>query len=349
RDAWPHHAVRPSVDSPLMNRDAFVDLSHLCSNSLPPTPTTPASKHSPDLWFDDGTLILETEGTQFKVFRGILAANSTVFSDMLLVGRPSDNDEIEDGCPVVHVHDSALDLMHFLKALHHISYYDPQETKDFLLIAAILRLSTKYNVEFLRRRALAHISSLYPTKLSDWDQRKDNAMEVFNARPFAVFLLAKETGHQALLPACMYLCADSVDINDILDGLESIDGTHIELDWPDKRACIRGRQNLLLALRSEVFAFLTGSLAVITGCTAQARCDASKLRWLQSLEASLGNGCPGIFSIKFPWPSFRKAVCETCYAASYAHSNQKREEIWNNLPGYFDLPPWAELCKSSAS
>ncbi|KAJ7633425.1 hypothetical protein DFH06DRAFT_1004367 [Mycena polygramma] len=312
------------------------DLSH----------STLGVERSPDVWFEDGTIILEAECTQFKVFKGILAANSTVFNDMLVVGSIPDTNEMVQGCPVVHVYDTALDLKHFLKALHHVGYYDPAETKDFLLIAAILRLSTKYNVDFLRRRALAHISSLYPTTLQEWDQRKDTAMEVFNARPFAVLLLAKETGHQALLPACMYLCADSVDINDILDGLTSIDGKHLELDWPDKRSCIRGRQNLLLALRAEVFAFLTGSLT-IHNCTSVQRCDSAKLRWLQSLEASLGNGCPGIFSIKFPWPSFRKAVCENCYCASYANSNQQRQLIWDKLPSYFDMPPWEELVKSS--
>ncbi|KAJ7502583.1 hypothetical protein B0H11DRAFT_1712347 [Mycena galericulata] len=301
---------------------------------------------STDVWFDDGTIILEAESTQFKVFKGILAANSTVFNDMLVVGSSSDTSEMVEGCPVVHVYDAALDLMHFLKAIHHVGYYDPAETKDFLLIAAILRLSTKYNVDVLRRRALAHISSLYPTTLQEWDLRKDTAMEVFNARPFAVLLLAKETGHQALLPACMYLCADSVDINDILDGVKSIDGKHLELDWPDKRSCIRGRQNLLLALRSEVFAFLTGSLA-IPNCVSPQRCDSSKLRWLQSLEASLGNGCPGIFSIKFPWTSFRKAVCDNCYTASFTNSNHQRQLIWDKLPSYFDLPPWEELVKSS--
>ncbi|KAJ7057702.1 hypothetical protein C8F01DRAFT_991607 [Mycena amicta] len=316
-------------------------------SALSPSFPTPLVKRSPDVWFEDGTIILEAEGTQFKVFRGILAANSTVFEDMLIVGSNlSSDEEMVDGCPVVHVYDDAVDLMHFLKALHHVGYYNPPETKSFPLIAALLRLSTKYNVDFLRRRALAHISSLYPTTIQDWEQRKDNAIEVFNARPFAVFLLAKETGHQALLPACMYLCADTVDINDILDGLKSIDGKHIELDWPDKRACIRGRQNLLLALRAEVFGFLTGGLK-IPNCTSPQRCDSAKLRWLQSLEASLGNGCPGIFSIKFPWPSFRKAICDTCYTASYTDSMHHRQAIWDNLPQYFDMPPWEELIKSS--
>ncbi|KAF7297451.1 Glutamine amidotransferase type-1 domain-containing protein [Mycena indigotica] len=313
-------------------------------SALSPLPT-PLAKRSLDVWFEDGTLILEAEGTLFKVFRGILAANSTVFNDMLVVGSYAEEETV-DGCPVVRVYDAAVDLMHFLKALHHVGYYNPPETTSFTLIAAVLRLSTKYNVDFLRRRALAHISSLYPTTLQDWEQRRDNAIEVFNARPFAVFQLAKETGHEALLPACMYLCADTVDINDILDGLKSIDGKHIELDWLDKRACIRGRQNLLLALRAEVFGFLTGTLK-IPNCTNTARCDSAKLRWLQSLEASLGNGCPGIFSIKFPWSSFRKAICEVCYTASYQDSMHHRQTIWDNLPSYFDMPPWEELVKST--
>ncbi|KAF7293785.1 Glutamine amidotransferase type-1 domain-containing protein [Mycena chlorophos] len=311
------------------------------------SPLPPPAKRSPDVWFEDGTIILEAEGVQFKVFRGILAANSTVFNDMLIVGSGAGDDEV-DGCLVVRVYDDAVDLMHFLKALHHVGcrYYDPPETTSFTLIAAILRLSTKYNVDFLRRRALAHISSLYPTTLQDWEQRKDTAIEVFNARPFAVFQLAKETGHQALLPACMYLCADTVDINDILDGLPGIDGRHIELDWPDKRACIRGRQNLLLALRADVFGFLTGSLK-IPNCASPPRCDGAKLRWLQSLEASLGNGCPGIFSIKFPWAQFRKAICDTCYVTSFNDSQHHRQAIWDTLPSYFDMPPWEELVKSS--
>ncbi|KAJ6536649.1 hypothetical protein B0H10DRAFT_2257795, partial [Mycena sp. CBHHK59/15] len=212
----------------------------------------------------------------------------------------------------------------------------------FLLIAAILRLSTKYNVDFLRRRALAHISSLYPTTLQEWDQRKDTSMEVFNARPFAVLLLAKETGHQALFRhACTCARTVSTSTTSSTDSSPSMANTW-SLTGPTSVPGIRGRQNLLLALRSEVFAFLTGSLA-IPNCVSPQRCDSSKLRWLQSLEASLGNGCPGIFSIKFPWVSFRKAVCDNCYTASYTNSNTQRQFIWDKLPSYFDMPPWEEL------
>ena len=82
------------------------------SDLLPYSSPTLEVKRSPDVWFEDGTIILEAESIQFKVFKGILAANSTVFSDMLVVGSIPENTDLVEGCPVVHVFDSALDMKH---------------------------------------------------------------------------------------------------------------------------------------------------------------------------------------------------------------------------------------------
>ena len=93
--------------------------------SVPSSTTSPAltvAKPSTDVWFEDGTIILEAEDSQFKVFKGVLAANSTVFNDMLVVGSNPANNEMVEGCPVVRVYDTALDMMHFLKALHHVGW-----------------------------------------------------------------------------------------------------------------------------------------------------------------------------------------------------------------------------------
>lgn len=327
------------------------------------TPQPPIIQ-SNDIWFQDGTIVLQAETTQFKVYRGILAINSPVFNDMFAVSHPASQDVV-DGCALVHLHDKAVDTMHFLKAIHFAGcvsivlntlstltrthptrYYDRNESKDFILIAAVLRLSTKYNVEYLRQRAFHQLSCLYPTTLEAWDHRVDAAIEIFDARPFAVLKLAKETNHPALLPAAMYLCADSEDINVILDGLDSIDGSHVELDWDEKRACIRARQNLLLALRSRIFRFLLGTLDVM-GCTTPSSCDSSKFKWLRSLEASLNHGSPGVFSIKFPWSAFCRAVCEVCFSTSQAHSNNQRRALWDELPSFFDLPTWEEIRRAT--
>ena len=70
------------------------------------------------VWFDDGNIVLETQGTIFRVYRGILANNSPIFADMFtLPPLPGVNEEY-DGCPVVHMPDDARPLGVLLRALY---------------------------------------------------------------------------------------------------------------------------------------------------------------------------------------------------------------------------------------
>jgi hypothetical protein len=75
------------------------------------------SERYPDLWFADGTVILRAKDELFRVYGGILAAQSPVFADMFAVPQPEGGEKIE-GCPVVDLHDDVRDLKHFLRALH---------------------------------------------------------------------------------------------------------------------------------------------------------------------------------------------------------------------------------------
>jgi BTB/POZ domain len=80
------------------------------SNALPTVP------ERGDPWLDDGNIILQAESTQFRVVRSILSASSSVFGDMFGIPQP-ENENLVDGCPVVHVSDTADDLHHVLKAV----------------------------------------------------------------------------------------------------------------------------------------------------------------------------------------------------------------------------------------
>jgi BTB/POZ domain len=79
-------------------------------NAVPPLP------ECGDPWLDDGNIILQAESTRFRVLRSILSASSSVFRDMFSLPQP-ENENAVDGCPVVHVSDTADDLHHVLKAL----------------------------------------------------------------------------------------------------------------------------------------------------------------------------------------------------------------------------------------
>ena len=77
--------------------------------------TTHLDRHL-ELWFDDGNIILIAQQTGFRIFRGLLAAQSTVFADMFAAAS-SQPDETLDGCPVAQLTDSHLDLAHLLRIL----------------------------------------------------------------------------------------------------------------------------------------------------------------------------------------------------------------------------------------
>lgn len=71
----------------------------------------------PEVWYEDGNLILETGDTRFRISRGILASKSSPFREMVSLPQPLD-EELVDGCPIVKLHDSPHDLGYFLKAIY---------------------------------------------------------------------------------------------------------------------------------------------------------------------------------------------------------------------------------------
>jgi hypothetical protein len=72
-----------------------------------------------DLWYLDGTVVLQAGFKQFRVYQGILSAHSSVFKDMFAIPQPNASElETVDGYPLVHMPDSPLDLYYFLRTLH---------------------------------------------------------------------------------------------------------------------------------------------------------------------------------------------------------------------------------------
>ncbi|KAJ7611824.1 hypothetical protein FB45DRAFT_803914 [Roridomyces roridus] len=124
---------------------------------------------APELWFEDGNLVIQAENSHFRVHRGILAACSPVFQDMLSFPQPPDS-ELVEGCPIVRLQDSAEEVAVFLKALFKPNYFMPFPAQtEYAIIRGCLRLGNKYGVVHLRIRALVHFSSRYRTSLADWD------------------------------------------------------------------------------------------------------------------------------------------------------------------------------------
>ena len=186
----------------------------------------PFSRHK-DLWFSDGSVVLRAEQTLFRVHMSQLSRHSAFFRDLFSLPQPpklgdgNDDDDddgelpaVVEGCPVLRLHDSAEDLGHLLMALYDGPTLGDNSREDFKVVSGILRLSTKYLIDSLRAKSLAHLSIAWPSSLKCWDVREDRArmfeLETgisrghFYPSPIAVISLAREVNATALLPSALY-------------------------------------------------------------------------------------------------------------------------------------------------
>lgn len=69
-----------------------------------------------EFWLVDGNIVLVSGKVGFKVYMGLLAEQSAIFSNVFSSSR-SDPSQLLDHVPVVHFSDSLQDLRHLLRAL----------------------------------------------------------------------------------------------------------------------------------------------------------------------------------------------------------------------------------------
>jgi hypothetical protein len=79
-------------------------------------PAVPSLERVPELWFSDASLVFQVENSMFRVHSGILAAQSSVFRDMLSFPQPEESDTF-DGCPRIVLHDKAADARAFFRCI----------------------------------------------------------------------------------------------------------------------------------------------------------------------------------------------------------------------------------------
>jgi hypothetical protein len=79
--------------------------------------SSPSLKSFKDLWFEDGSIIVQCPTASFRVHASILSTHSEVFRTMFAVASPSEDSV--DGVPVVQVSDDAEMMYKLLKLLYY--------------------------------------------------------------------------------------------------------------------------------------------------------------------------------------------------------------------------------------
>ena len=160
---------------------------------MPTDDEEPKDVRHKGLWFQDGSIILRAERTLFRVHMSQLSRQSLLFKDMFTLPQPSNSIEQDDedntvlaaptgpddesiqGCPVIPLYDDPKDLAVLLGAIYDGPWFGDNGREDFGYVSALLRLSTKYIVDTLRRKALEHLSEAWPPSLKGWDSREEHA------------------------------------------------------------------------------------------------------------------------------------------------------------------------------
>ncbi|KAJ6502953.1 hypothetical protein C8R47DRAFT_1039465 [Mycena vitilis] len=284
-----------------------------------------------DLWFQDGNLVIRADNKIFKVTKSIVAARSSVFRDMVAFPQPDTPNDLGgekiDGCTVVVLHDLARDVEAFLRAIFDSSYFmPPPDTADIHDILGILRLSHKYDVQYLHRRALRHLEGqLYFQSI----QAFRNCKEDLDIVDSGVLAAVHEVSALWLLPiayykACFFAPATS---------------TQLQTEHHSQQ-CLKARLDLA---REHVvsIAFLKRSGANAT-CMLPRECNTA--RTLFRIRRCWSDVHPLQVWDRPEWMHMAAhGMCSPCLQKAQTMHSDALDKLWDRLPVIFDLPPWAEL------
>ncbi|KAJ7790457.1 hypothetical protein B0H13DRAFT_2689976 [Mycena leptocephala] len=295
------------------------------------------------LWFQDCGLIIQAETTLFRVSRDFLAMRSPVFRDMLSMPTPKDA-EMMGGCPFVCLPDSAEDITYFLKALLYYEFFEPfPAVTTFPILAGVLRMSHKYEVDELRKRALVHLSSCHPTRLED--RKSMNTTSSWSPKTTShylqVIILARQMDALWILPTAFYQLCDKEMIEDIFAGTPGC-----SLSSADLLTYVTGLRFLETTGLSAILEFMC--VRTIDGCLHPQECSEARVvkrfeaeNWRKYERALFRPYLPFDIWTADDWGEL--GVCSVCLARMMSLHQAAAELVWSRLPETFQLPPWEEL------
>ncbi|KAJ6480496.1 hypothetical protein C8R47DRAFT_1218697 [Mycena vitilis] len=316
------------------------------SETLRPESPADQFRRVEDLWFHDGTLVLVAGSSLFRVYRGQLAKRSSVFHDMLELPQPATAETI-DGCPVVRLWDDERDLCYFLNAIFDYEFFAPFPAKtSFDIIAGVIRLSTKYEVASLRKRALQHLASAFPFTPAQFPGSP--SWKIRDHQWIRVVLFAREMSIDWILPVAFYRVVEKCTPSELLNGTD-IDDVHFELAPADKLLSVEQSLALCGSASSQLTHFLwdrklnpgcPGLIATKYAITVD--CLTPRLDACMMVEdRRTRRVSPMYLWIAADWA--RLSVCGTCKSAMTVAHEAALEAFWTGLPARFGLSEWEVL------
>lgn len=217
------------------------------------------------------------------------------------------------------------------------SFPHRHRTPDFVTFSALLRMTTKYQLEETRSQILLDLVPAYPTKFSEYDSSSCRGEAVFGAplpHPNSALDLLVQCKVAFALPFAYYrvcVAGDPASLNTGTDG--------VALPPEILKKALRG-QSRLKQDEMEFAKKLAFQECNAWKCVGKSR--AELYSWIIPNVASTN----GILERgDFPGSGY----CSKCMEAFPQELEKAKEKAWKNLPPYFDLPPWDDAAYRSGS
>ncbi|KAJ6541210.1 hypothetical protein DFH09DRAFT_1368319 [Mycena vulgaris] len=287
------------------------------------------------LWDPEGNLIIHAEAVLFRVSRWMLTKQSPVLEEMLAPFKITTYDTFDDGCPVLHVSFGSAETAHFLAAI-----FDPDSFNHLLrhisfdAIAAVLRLSTAYQISGLRQTALIHLSSKYPTTLADFS-RTGLSPSYCRDQILPVIQLAREHAVDWILPLAFYCFCLGMTGRTLMSGVDY----GVVLGVADQTICYDANSAMRAERASAILARYETRLGD-EGCTGGEPCRRSRFREADTLLHSINS----VLDLFRRWePEAGSNLCGACLADMRQWHVNQMQAGWDGLPAMFGLPDWTIL------
>ncbi|KAJ7108756.1 hypothetical protein C8R44DRAFT_714111 [Mycena epipterygia] len=295
------------------------------------------------IWMPYGDIILQAESTLFRVNRDVLAKHSSVFSDMFSVPQPS-NQPMVEGCPVVHVSDTAKDWELLLEVLYN-SFKFATTLPSFAVVASLLRLGRKYDIPEVKQDALSRIHYEFPSDLETWTAIGDGDTKIECHVGIYVDLLnlAYECGIYSSIPTLALTCLQTHNLETLLTSVPRADGSCVNLPDATKLTLAIALERILVFQR-ESLAWMDGDAVIPhTSCASPVACTQEKMFLNHTVAWRVKDKIDLTYTIDGWDALWSDKLCDVCEEAAMDNYNTSREKGWELLPSFFGLPGWKDL------
>lgn len=215
--------------------------------------------------------------------------------------------------------------------------FDDRADVTFAEVSAVLRLSSKYEMDDLRIGVIKFIKPFFPDNLTQWANFRSDFNPFGAQHEQECLQLFFDTGLDAFKPAA-FLWVSYHEFESIFPSKDAPD----VLSPSVRRTLLIGRNKYLAFIHKEVSEFISTLMFELedpcdSDCHAEVKLLPSSELWRDAVYADT------MFDNLETNAFWMSCLCSTCTRRVEHSFTSVRSALWKELPLCFDLPPWETL------